>query len=118
VATGHLGVGAGVAAAFPVTPDLAVLERWIADHLQVHLPLDALHRPHEDVLGLVVRRRTPVGLEVVVRAPVSEGERVADDDPARARHPRGLDDVGARLVATAHRSRQTGRSYPPVPRAT
>jgi hypothetical protein len=99
----QFGVGSRVASPLPVGPGTAIVEDRLADHLDVDLALDALDHPQQDVLGLVVGRGTAVGLEVVLRPPVADREEVADHDPAGPRHPGGLEDVGARLVAAAHR---------------
>ena len=81
----------------------AVVEHRLAEQLDLGVAVDAGDRPDEDVVGLVVGRRTRVGGRRALRAlaPRADDERVADDDPARRRHPRRLQDHRARLVAAA-----------------
>src|SRR5919108_5141460 len=67
------------------------------------------------MLGLVVGRGAAVGVEVVLGPPVTEGERVANHDPARAGHPGRLEDVGPGLVPAADRRQEAG--WPEAPEA-
>src|SRR5262249_58187494 len=94
----------------PVLVRTAVVEGGLADHLDVHLTLDALDRSHQDVLRLVVGRGPLVWVVVVLRPPIPEGEGVGDEDPARPRHPGGLEHVGPWHVATAHRGLEARRA--------
>jgi hypothetical protein len=106
---------ASVPPPLPVQARRSVVEARLADHLDVDLALEALDLPNQDVLGLVIRRRSPVRLEVVVLAPVTQGEPVADYDPARSGHPGRLEDVRPRDVAAADRSDQA--RWPDAPEA-
>ena len=71
----------------------AVVEGRLADELDLDAPLDALDRADEHVVGVVVRRRTGVGRDLVFVIPGAERQRLADDDPAVGRLPRRLEDV-------------------------
>src|SRR4051812_15570917 len=113
VLVADLGVRSVIAAAAPRQPRGSVVEGRLADHLDVDLALEALDLADQDVLGLVIRRRAPVRLEVVVLAPVPESEPVADDDPAGAGHPGGLEDVRPGDVAAADRRGPSPRRPPP-----
>ena len=94
-----------------------VVERRLADQVDLDPALEALDRPHQHVVGVVVGRRPRVRRDRVLVLPRPHRQRVADDDPARGRLPRrhehvrpGLVDARRRVV-DAERAR-SGRSPP------
>ena len=101
--------------------DAAVVEDGLADELDLDAAVDALDRPDEHVVGVVVGGRPRVRRDRVLVVPRPDRERVADDDPARRGLPRRHEDVRARLVRTGRRmvDRRTDRSgrRPPPGRA-
>jgi hypothetical protein len=91
----------------------AVVEQRRALHVQVDETLHAAGDPHHAVLGLVIRRRAAVArLALLLVVPGADGEEVVDDEPARPRHPRRLQDHRARQVAPRRRDRHVGRPKP------
>ena len=80
-----------------------VVEHRLADHLDLHLPLDALDHAHQQVIGVVVGRRARVAGALLVVVPLTDRQRIDHANPALRRHPRRLDHVRARQVAPAGR---------------
>ena len=76
----------------------AVVERRLADELDLDVALEALDRAHEHVLGVVVGRRPRVRRDLVLVVARAHRQRVADDDPAGRRLPGRHEHVRARLV--------------------
>ena len=78
----------------------------------------ALCGAQQDVLGLVVGGRAAVraGAALLV-VPGPDAEGVADDEPARARAPRGLDHERAGQVAAPGGNADPSRPEPEVARA-
>ena len=75
----------------PSGPGPAVVERRRAVEVDLHLAVHAAHEPQEHVVGVVVRRRSPVGVRAVfLVVPRPDQQHVADDDPAAARPPARL----------------------------
>ncbi len=95
----------------PLRRRRAVVEHRLADHLDLHLALDAFDHPHEQVVGVVVGRRARVARAVLVVVPFADRQRVDHADPALRRHPRRLDHVRPGDVAPAgrHVQRHTAR---------
>jgi hypothetical protein len=89
-----------------------VLERGLADELQLDPPLKALDRAHEHVVGVVVGRRTRVRRDRVLAVHRPHRQRVADDKPARRRLPRRHEDVRSRLVDPGRRMVDPERGEP------
>ena len=92
-----------IAVRAPGPVDAAVVKARRADQLDGHLALDALDRAHQRVLGVVVGGWARVAAGALARVPVADRQRVRDDEPARRRHPRRLQHVGAGDVAAARR---------------
>ncbi len=95
----------------------AVVEHRLAHDLDLDLALDAFDHPHEQVVGVEVRRRACVARAVLVVVPFAHRQRVDDTDPALRRHPRRLDHVRARDVAAPGRDVEPVGTYPPASRA-
>ena len=75
----------------PVSSLRPVVELRRALEVQVDQALDAIRDADHAVLGLVVGRGAPVArLALVLVMPRPDRQEVVDDQPARARHPRGL----------------------------
>ena len=111
------GVG-GVAAAVhegPLGGDAAVVEHRLAHDLDLDLTVDALGRPNQHVVGVVVGGRPRVRRDLVLTLVRPHGQRVADDDPTALRVPRRGEDVGAGLVGTRRRDVDAVRSQAEVP---
>src|SRR4051794_17074292 len=67
----------------PATRRPAVVEDRLAVERELHLAVHAADGPQQDVLGVVVRRRTPMrSRPLLVVTPWPEKEDVADDHPA------------------------------------
>ena len=112
------GVGDVTAAVHerPLGGDPAVVEHRLAHELDLHLTRDALGRPHQHVVGIVVGRRSGVRRDLVLPLVGSHGERVTDDDPAALRVPRRGEDVGAGLIGPRRRDVDPERPHAEVPR--
>ena len=94
------GVG-GVAIAGdqrPLAGDAAVVERGLAHELHLDAPLEADHRAHQGVVGVVVGRGPGVRRDRVLPPPRPDRQRVAHLDPALRRVPGRHQRVRARLV--------------------
>ena len=104
------GLAVARARVLPCSVVPAVVEHRLAVHLNVDATVDAAELPHQHVLGDVVGRGTTVGPDAAIVAPRPHDQRVAHHQPAGARVPRGLEDVGAGDVATPRRSEELGRA--------
>ncbi len=118
---GHSGPGgvgrmAVVADHRPLAGRAPVVEVRLADQLELHLALEAQRHPYEQVLGVLVRRRTGVRRHAVVAARRADGQRVAHDQPACRRVPGGGQDVRARLVDARRRHVDPVRREPEAAR--
>ena len=82
----------------PLRRDAAVVEDGLADELDLDTAVDALDRAYEHVVGIVIGRGTRMRRDLILVIPRPDRERVANDDPARRRLPRRLEDVRAGLV--------------------
>ena len=98
--------GAGRVGGVPVVADkrprrrlAAVVERRLADELELDLAVDALDRPHQHVVAVVVGRRPRVRRDRVLVLARPHRQRVAHHDPAGRRLPVRHEHVGSRLVA-------------------
>ena len=97
----------------PLTPILAVVEDGLAVEGELHLAVHATHVAQQDVIRLVVRRRSAVRDGVVVLVvPGANEQQVAHDDPACRRRPARLEDHGARQVTTRGGDHDVGRPQP------
>ncbi len=96
----------------PRRRDLPVVEDRLAHELDLDLPVQALHRPNQHVIGVVVGRRARVGRDVVLALARSHRERVANDHPAARGLPRGHEHVGPRLVGDLRRHVDAERTEP------
>ena len=93
-----------------------VVHARLALHVHLDAAVDAAHRAQQDVVGVVVGRRAPVRVRaLVVVVPRPDEQHVADDDPARARAPRRLEDHRPRQVALAGGHRGVDRGEPEGP---
>ena len=93
-----------VAGVLPLDRGSAVVEDRLAVHDRLHLARDAADRSEQDVLGLVVGRRPPVGHRTVGAVmPGPDQQDVPDDHPATRRAPAGLEDHRPREVAASCR---------------
>ena len=105
---------ADVVARVPVGPlDVlaAVVEHRLAVHVHLDEAVDAAHRAQQDVVGVVVGRRPAVRVRAVgLVVPRADEQDVADDDPARPRAPRRLEDHRAGEVAPAGRDLRVDRA--------
>ena len=75
-----------------------VVEGRLADQLDLHIALEAEDGAHQQVVGVVVGRGPRMWRDLVLAAARAHGQRVADQDPARGRVPRGGDGVRPGLV--------------------
>ena len=87
----------------PLRRRRAVVEHRLAHHLDLHLALDALDHPHQQVVGVEVGRRARVAGALLVVVPLADRQPVDHAQPALGRHPGRLDQVRARDVAPARR---------------
>ncbi len=92
----------------------AVVEHRLAHDLHLHLALDALDHPHQQMVRVVVGRRARVAGAVLVVVPRADRQRVHHAQPALRRHPRRLDHVRAGYVAPARRHVHPIRPHPPA----
>src|SRR5205809_1865747 len=93
----------------------AVVERRLAVEAELDAAHHALGGAQQDVLGLVVGRRPAVRARPALAVvPGADAQRVADDEPAGARPPGGLDDERARQVAAPGRHADPGGAEPEV----
>ena len=81
-----------------------VVERGLADELELHVPLEAAHGAHEHVIGVAVCRRTGVRCDLIRPLRRPHRQRVAHLDPAGRRLPRGDKDVRAGVVGAEGRA--------------
>ena len=95
---GGVGGVAVVACHRPLGGDTAVVEQRLADQLHLDPTVDALDRPHQHVLGVVVGGRARVRRDQVLVAARPHRQGVAHDHPAVRRLPGGDEHVRARLV--------------------
>ena len=94
-----------------------VVERRLADDLELDLSLEALDRPHEHVVGIVVRGRARVRRDLVLVIPGADRQSVKDDAPSRTASSRSSEDIRPGLVRARGRMvdperRRSGRSRP------
>jgi hypothetical protein len=82
----------------PLRGSPAVVERRLADQFHLDVAFEALDRPDQHVVGVVVGRRPRVRCDFVLMVPRPDRQRVSDDEPARGRLPGRLQHVRARLV--------------------
>ena len=86
----------------PASRHAAVTETGPTHQLERNLPLEALDRPHQHVVGVMVGRRAGVRLSgLVIGVPVADRQSIVDDRPPGGGHPGRLEHVGARYVAPA-----------------
>ena len=81
----------------------AVVEHRLADELDLDLSVDALGHPDEEVVGVVVRRRSGVRRDRVLAVVGAHREGVVDHEPPAWRVPRRAEDVRPRLVGPGRR---------------
>ncbi len=102
----------------PLRRRSSIVEYGLADELDFDASLEAEHIAHEHVVGVVVCRRARVGCDLVLAAPRTHGERVADQNPARRRVPGGSQRVRPRLVAPGGGNVDPERPHPEGPGLT
>ena len=90
----------------------SVVEVGLADQLHLEVPIQAEHRAHQHVVGVVVHGRPCVRRDQVLAVLRAHGQRIADQGPAGGRLPGGGQDVGPRLVETGRRDVDPERSKP------
>jgi hypothetical protein len=98
VARGRVGGVPPIVGHRPRNLVASVVGDRLADQLHLDPAVEALDRPHQHVLGVVVGRRTRVRGDGILALPWTHRERVADHDPAVRRPPGGDQDVRPRLV--------------------
>ena len=105
----------GVTGVLPARLLPAVVEDRLAVHDQLDLAVDAADHAQQDVVGVVVGRCAAVGARAVLLVvPRSDQQDLADDDPAVARAPAGLEDHGPGQVTAVGRHVDVGGSDPEV----
>src|SRR6202165_2895012 len=98
--------GSGV---LPFGGGASVIEHGVAVEAQLDVTDDAARGAQQDVLRLVVARRPAVGAgSPLAVVPGTDAQRIADDQPARPRAPRGLQHQRSRQVAAAGRHLYAG----------
>ncbi len=108
-----------VAGVLPAAAHPPVVERRLADERQLHLAVDAADRAQQHVVGVVVGGHAPVRVRALaVVVPWADQQDVADDDPAAARAPAGLEHHRAGQVAARRRHLHAGRAQPEDARVT
>ena len=100
---GRVGDLAGAVDERPLGGGAAVVEHRLAHELELDAPLDALDRPHEEVLGVLVGRRPRVRRDRVLLVVRAHHEGVAHHEPAGRRVPGGRQDVRPRHVGARRR---------------
>ena len=100
IAAGRVGAMA-VRGQRPVREHAAVVESGLAHEFDLDGALDALDRPHEHVIGVLVGRRPRVRGDRVLAAAWPHRQRVVNLGPPRERFPRGHERVRSRLVVPA-----------------
>ena len=93
----------------------AIVEDRLTDELDLDAPVEALDRAHQHVVGVVVRRRSCVGRDLVLVVVRAHRQRRADDDPAVRRLPCRLDHVGSGDVHPRRRVVDAERRQPERP---
>ena len=107
------GVGAvAVRRQRPVGEHAAVVEPRLAHQLDLDAALDALDRPDEHVVGVLVGRRAGMRGDRVLAAARSHRERVVDHRPPRRRLPDRDQGVGPGQVVAAARHVDPERGEP------
>jgi hypothetical protein len=81
----------------------AVPEGRLADDLDLDVALEALDRPHQHVVCVIVGGRPRVRGDLVLVIPWPDGQRVTDLNPPGRRLPGRQEDVRARLIRTRRR---------------
>ncbi len=87
----------------PLSRVSAVLEHRLADHLDLNLTLDALHRPDQDVISIEIGRRARVARGLLGVVPVADRQRVRHEQPPLGGHPGRLEHVRAGQISPARR---------------
>ena len=102
-----------VADVLPLRVAAAVVEDRVALELDLDRAVDAAHRAQQHVVGVVVRGRAAMRRRALVGVvPRADEQHVADDHPAAARAPRGLEDHRARQVAARRGDHRVRRAEP------
>ena len=97
----------------PATTVAAVVEHRLAHERELDLAVDAADSAQQDVVGVVIGRRPPVGVRALPgMVPGADQQDVADDDPAAAGPPARLEDHRSRQVAARGRHVHTGGPEP------
>ncbi len=96
----------------PFRRSAAVVERRLADQLELDFAFQARHRPHEHVVGVLVGRRAGVRRYVVLVGSRTHGQRIADLDPSAWRLPRRGQHVRAGHVVAVRRDHDSERAKP------
>jgi hypothetical protein len=94
----------------------AIVERRLADQLDFDGAVQAADRTHQQVIGVVVGRRTGVWGDLVLPFPRTHRQSIADQEPAPRRLPRRGEDVRPGLVDARGRVVDPERSEPEVAR--
>src|SRR5262249_4145209 len=87
-----------------------VVERGLADEVDLDATVEAFHRADEHVVGVVVGRRAGVRCDGVLVVARTQRQRISYDDPARRGLPRRLEDLRPGYVRPGRRVRDPERS--------
>ena len=113
ISTGRAG-SMTIGAHRPLAGDAAILERRLANQVDLDHAADTSGGPHEHVVGILVGRWPGVRGDGVGAAARADRQRVAHDHPARGRPPRRDECVRPRLIdpVTGHVDPVWGKPEP------
>ena len=111
----RVGGVAVVADELPLGRGAPVVERRLADQLDLDLALEAQHRPYQHVLAVLVGRRAGVRRDLVLAPRGAHGQRVEDGGPPGRCLPGRGEDVRSRLVDPGGRHVDPERPQAKVP---
>jgi hypothetical protein len=96
----------------PLGRRAAVVERGLADELDLNVPLEAEDRPDQHVIRVLIGRRPRMGGDPVVPLRRTHRQRITHDHPATRRVPGREQDVRPGLVDPRHRHVDPERPQP------
>ena len=99
---------------FPVGAAAAVIEVGLAIEDDLNFAGHTTQRPQQHVVGVVVGRRTAVGVRslVTIVMPGPDEQDIPHDDPAGRGRPARLEHHRARQVPVGRRNEEVGRAHP------